>query len=138
MSERKRFSVIETGSNRNQSLEERLKDFPELRAKIERMLEVVENSAGDMEKAATVDDVRDQLWRSAIYAGAGIQTKFHGVGDGASWLNESAGQITPYSMIQRPKETARFPNTTLAGITTMGDETKTMAGDSLPLAKKQR
>jgi hypothetical protein len=27
MSERKRFSVIETDSNRNQSLEERLKDF---------------------------------------------------------------------------------------------------------------
>jgi len=28
--------------------------------------------------------------------------------------------------------------TMLAGINTMGDETKTMAGDSLPLAKKQR
>src|SRR4030042_5948618 len=34
----------------------------------------------------TVDDVGDQLWRSAIHAGAGIQTTFHGVGDGASWI----------------------------------------------------
>jgi len=34
----------------------------------------------------TVDDVGDQLWRSAIHAGAGLQTKFHGVGDGASWI----------------------------------------------------
>lgn len=34
----------------------------------------------------TVDAVGDQLWRSAIHAGAGIQTMFHGVGDGASWI----------------------------------------------------
>ena len=34
----------------------------------------------------TVDDVGEQLWRSAIRAGAGSQTTFHGVGDGASWI----------------------------------------------------
>jgi hypothetical protein len=34
----------------------------------------------------TVDEVGDQLWRSAIHSGAGIQTIFHGVGDGASWI----------------------------------------------------
>jgi hypothetical protein len=56
MSERERFSVIETASNRKRSLEERLKDFPELRARIERMLEVVENSSGDVEKAATAEE----------------------------------------------------------------------------------
>jgi hypothetical protein len=34
----------------------------------------------------TVDEVGEQLWRSAIRAGAGSQTRFHGVGDGASWI----------------------------------------------------
>lgn len=34
----------------------------------------------------TVDDVGEQLWRSAIRAGAGSQTTLHGVGDGASWI----------------------------------------------------
>jgi hypothetical protein len=56
MPDHKRFSVIESSSVREQSLEERLKDLPELRASIERMLEVVENSAGDMEKAATAEE----------------------------------------------------------------------------------
>jgi hypothetical protein len=56
MPDRKRFSVIESSSVREQSLEERLKDLPELRASIERMLEVVENSAGDVEKAATAEE----------------------------------------------------------------------------------
>jgi hypothetical protein len=56
MSDRKRFTDVESSSVREQSLEERLKDFPELRARIERMLEVVENSAGDMEKAATAEE----------------------------------------------------------------------------------
>ena len=56
MSDRERFSVFESSSNRKQSLEERLKDLPELRARIERMLEVVENSAGDVEKASTAEE----------------------------------------------------------------------------------
>jgi Uncharacterised protein family (UPF0236) len=34
----------------------------------------------------TVDDVGEQLWQSAIRAGAGSQTKFHCVGDGAPWI----------------------------------------------------
>lgn len=34
----------------------------------------------------TVDEVGEQLWRSAIRAGAGSQTKIHGVGDGAAWI----------------------------------------------------
>ncbi|MGH9991209.1 MAG: UPF0236 family transposase-like protein [Nitrososphaera sp.] len=34
----------------------------------------------------TVDEAGEQLWRSAIRAGAGSQTTFHGVGDGATWI----------------------------------------------------
>lgn len=34
----------------------------------------------------TVGEVGEQLWRSAIRAGAGSQTRFHGVGDGAAWI----------------------------------------------------
>lgn len=34
----------------------------------------------------TVDEVGEQLWRSAIRAGAGSQTRVHGVGDGAAWI----------------------------------------------------
>jgi hypothetical protein len=55
MSERERFSVIETGSSRKRSLEERLKDQPEFKARIERMLDVIENAAGDVEKAAEAE-----------------------------------------------------------------------------------
>jgi len=55
MPERKRFSVIENTSIRKQSLEEKLKDLPELRARIERMLEVIENAAGDVERAAEAE-----------------------------------------------------------------------------------
>jgi hypothetical protein len=55
MSERERFSVIENGSSRKLSLEERLKDQPEFKARIERMLDVIENAAGDVEKAAEAE-----------------------------------------------------------------------------------
>jgi len=55
MSERERFSVIETASSRKRSLEERLKDQPEFRARVERMLDVIENAAGDIEKAAEAE-----------------------------------------------------------------------------------
>ena len=36
----------------------------------------------------TVDEAGEQLWRSAIRAGAGTKTKFHCVGDGASWITD--------------------------------------------------
>lgn len=55
MSERERFSVIKTGSGRKGSLEERLKDLPEVRARFEKMLDVIENAAGDVEKAAEAE-----------------------------------------------------------------------------------
>lgn len=34
----------------------------------------------------SVDDTGDRLWECAIAAGAGSNTTFHGVGDGASWI----------------------------------------------------
>ena len=55
MSERDRFSVIEAGSTRKHSLDERLKDLPDVRARFERMLDVIENAAGDIEKAAEAE-----------------------------------------------------------------------------------
>ena len=55
MSEIKRFSLVEATSDRKQSLEERLKDLPEVRARFERMLGVIENAAGDVEKAAEAE-----------------------------------------------------------------------------------
>ena len=55
MSERDRFSVIEAASSRKRSLEERLKDLPEVRTRFERMLDVIENAAGDVEKAAEAE-----------------------------------------------------------------------------------
>jgi len=50
-----RFSEMEKASIRKRSLEERLKDCPELRVKFERMLEIIENAAGDVEKAAEAE-----------------------------------------------------------------------------------
>ena len=47
--------MIEAASDRKQSLEERLKDLPEVRARFERMLGVIENAAGDVEKAAEAE-----------------------------------------------------------------------------------
>ena len=50
-----RFSEIERSSNEKQGLEERLKEYPELRAKIDAMLGIIENSGGDVEKAAEAE-----------------------------------------------------------------------------------
>ena len=50
-----RFSEIERSSNEKQGLEERLKQYPELRAKIDAMLDIMENSGGDVEKAAEAE-----------------------------------------------------------------------------------
>ena len=50
-----RFSDLETSSLGTQSLETRLKAYPELRAKIETMLNIIENAGGDVEKAAVAE-----------------------------------------------------------------------------------
>ena len=50
-----RFSEIEKASIGELSLEERLKEYPELRAKIEAMLGIIENAGGDIEKAAEAE-----------------------------------------------------------------------------------
>src|SRR6516162_5328844 len=48
-----RFSDIEKpGLSKRPSLEERLKEYPELKAKIEAMLAIIENAGGDVAKAA--------------------------------------------------------------------------------------
>ncbi len=50
-----RFSEIERFSNEKQGLEQRLKQYPALRAKIDAMLDIMENSGGDVEKAAEAE-----------------------------------------------------------------------------------
>jgi hypothetical protein len=55
MSDRERFSVFENGSIQKRSLEERLRDLPEVKARVERMLDLIENAAGDLEKAAEAE-----------------------------------------------------------------------------------
>ena len=50
-----RFSDIEASSLGPQSLEARLETYPELRAKIETMLSLIENAGGDVEKAAVAE-----------------------------------------------------------------------------------
>ena len=50
------FSDIENpGLSKRPSLEERLKEYPELRAKIEAMLGIIENAGGDVAKAAEAE-----------------------------------------------------------------------------------
>ena len=50
-----RLSDIEVGLGANRGLEERLRAHPQLRAKMEALLAVVENAAGDVEKAAEAE-----------------------------------------------------------------------------------
>ena len=50
-----RFSEIEKATIRKQSLEERLNSYPELKAKVETMLGIIENAGGDLEKAAEAE-----------------------------------------------------------------------------------
>jgi hypothetical protein len=51
-----RFSDIEKPLERKQpSLEERLKEYPGLQTKIEAMLAIIENSGGDVKKAAEAE-----------------------------------------------------------------------------------
>lgn len=50
-----RFWEMEGGSRDTRSLEERLKEYPEMKAKIEAMLAIIENAGGDVEKAAEAE-----------------------------------------------------------------------------------
>ena len=50
-----RFVDIEAPALGSQSLDARLKAYPELRAKIETMLHLIENAGGDVEKAAVAE-----------------------------------------------------------------------------------
>ncbi len=50
-----RWSEMEGRLEPSRSLEERLRAHPELQAKIESLLAVVENAAGDVEKAAEAE-----------------------------------------------------------------------------------
>ena len=55
-----RWSDSEARVTPSRSLEERLRDHPEWRAKVESLLAGVENAAGDVEKAAVALDVLDR------------------------------------------------------------------------------
>ena len=46
---------MESISSADRSLEERLKEYPELKAKIEAMVAIIENAGGDVEKAAEAE-----------------------------------------------------------------------------------
>ena len=50
-----RFADIEASSLGPPSLDARLKAYPELRAKMETMLHIIENAGGDVEKAAVAE-----------------------------------------------------------------------------------
>ena len=50
-----RFSDIETLSRTPQGLDARVQAYPGLRAKIETMLDIIENAGGDVEKAAVAE-----------------------------------------------------------------------------------
>jgi hypothetical protein len=50
-----RSSEIEKATIRKNSLEERLIAYPELKAKVETMLSIIENAGGDLEKAAEAE-----------------------------------------------------------------------------------
>jgi hypothetical protein len=51
----KPFSEIEKSLTAKASLEERLREYPELKAKMERLLGIIENAGGDIEKAAEAE-----------------------------------------------------------------------------------
>jgi hypothetical protein len=74
-----RWSEIEARLKPSRSLEERLQEHPELRAKVERLLGVVENAAGDVEKAAEaerrVTEELRQMGNEALHAWARRQAE---------------------------------------------------------------
>jgi nucleotidyltransferase/DNA polymerase involved in DNA repair len=76
-----RFSEIESSSIREPSLEERLKAYPELKAKIETMLGIIENSGGEVQKAAEaerriIEELR-QMGNEVLHctAGRGVSSR---------------------------------------------------------------
>ena len=73
------WSDIEAKVGQKRSLEERLRDHPELRAKVESLLVVVENAAGDVEKAAEaerrVTEELRQMGHEALHAWARRQAE---------------------------------------------------------------
>jgi hypothetical protein len=76
---RERFSEIEKVSTRNRSLEERLKDHAGLKVKFERMLDIIENAASDVEKAAeaerrVIEELR-QMGNEVLHSWARISSK---------------------------------------------------------------
>ena len=77
-----RLSDIEAGSGANRGLEERLRAHPQLRAKMEALLAVVENTAGDVEKAAEaerrVTEELRQMGNEALQAWARRQAERKG------------------------------------------------------------
>jgi len=79
-------------------LEDRLRDHPELRVKIESLLAVVENAAGDVEKAAEaerrVTEELRQLGNKALHDWARRQ---------AQWKEEEVAQQPG---VQRKKKTS--------------------------------
>jgi len=74
-----RFSEMEKSSLPKSNLEEKLKQYPELRAKIETMLGIIENSGGDVEKAAEaerriIEELR-QMGNEALHSWARHQQR---------------------------------------------------------------
>ena len=73
------WSEMEGQLKPSRSLEERLRDHPELRVKIESLLAVVENAAGDVEKAAEaerrVTEELRQLGNEALHGWARRQAQ---------------------------------------------------------------
>lgn len=74
-----RWSEMEGRLEPSRSLEERLRAHPELQAKIESLLAVVENAAGDVEKAAEaerrVTEELRQLGNEALHGWARRQAQ---------------------------------------------------------------
>jgi hypothetical protein len=74
-----RFSEVE-GSINERSLEERLKDYPELKAKIEALLGIIENAGGDIEKAAEAEQrIIDEIRHMALNASASMHVTQSGL-----------------------------------------------------------
>lgn len=69
-----RFSDIETSSRVRPSLGVRVEAYPGLRAKIETMLDIIDNAGGDVEKAAVAEqriiDALRELGHDALQAWA--------------------------------------------------------------------
>ena len=69
-----RYFEEEGFSTEDRSLEGRLKDYPELKAKIEAMLAIIENAGGDVEKAAEAEpriiEERRPMGNEGLHSGA--------------------------------------------------------------------